>query len=114
MNVEQIPANELVVMTPELYQEFCQGGCVPACHFTNEWINIGDQFHLCTINQWNGQWNTGEFITAERDVMLSASATAEQYNANQIALFTAQDERYKEVLKSRRGGCFRVNGKIVL
>ena len=111
MKVENIPAGELVVMTSELYQEFAQGGCVPACHLTNEWINIGDKFHLSSIKEWDGQWKYGEFVTSTRDVMLSELATANEYNKKQYDRFIIKDTEYKD--SSRRGGCFRINGKIV-
>ena len=113
MKVEKIPSGEIVIMTPELYQEFCQGGCVPACHLTNEWINIGDNFHLSLIKQWDGWWKTGKFVTTDRDVMLSEFATAKKYNKIQIEKFKKADDSYKALPESQRGGCFRVNGKIV-
>ena len=113
MTVAQIPADTLVVMTPELYQEFCQGGCVPACHLTTEWINIGDFFHLCTVirapyailcerAEHPEQWDT-------HDVMLAGNVSIEQYNSATVETLKATQEKMRE--ESR--GCFRVNGKIV-
>jgi len=112
MKVEEIPSGKVIIMTPELYQEFAQGGCVPACHLTNQWINIGDRFHLSPIKQWDGNWKLGEFLTEIRDVMLSELATSEEYNRKQYELFLQKDTEYKK--SDRRGGCFRVNGKMVL
>lgn len=111
MKVNEIPANELVEMTPVLYQEFCQGGCVPACHFTNEWINIGDKFTLTTIQEWIGKMWDDTFETEERDVMLSVGVTAEQYNEWQLNQYKKARVEYNN---PRRGGCFRINGKIVV
>ena len=114
MKVIDIPANELVTMTPELYQEFCRGGCVPACHLTTEWISIGDQFHLSTVKQAPyailsdaaekpETWET-------RDVMLSAAVTVEQYNAATIETLNKAAAK----MRAERRGCYRVNGKIVI
>lgn len=73
---------------------------------------MGDLFHLSTVKE------APYAVLSERaadpdtwethDVMLSGAVTVEQYNKHEIDTLNAQA---KEL---RRGGCFRVNGKIVI
>lgn len=116
MTVEQIPANELVTMTSELYQEFCQGGCVPACHLTTKWINIGDKFRLATLPcAYHPSGGTaGMLRIEERDVMLSELADDKTFVEIQHKLVEGWEKGHKQAVKEGRGGCFRVNGKIVI
>ena len=111
MKVSEIPANTLVTMTPELYQEFAQGGCVPACHLTHEWINMGDKFKLSTVPHWTMTGSTYGHETTI-DVMLSEKATVKAYNAKMEKQIAAS-KLYKEKMTEGRTGCFRINGKIV-
>lgn len=111
MKVEEIPANELVIMTPELYQEFAQGGCVPACHLTHNWINIGDKFKLSTVPHWSMTGSTYGHETTI-DVMLAENSTVEAYN-KKMAKEIKNAKKRKEALTKGRTGCFRVDGKIV-
>lgn len=109
MSVEQIPADEIVIMSPELYQEFCIGGCVPMCHLTFKNIKIGDKFKLASLEvaQCKGSLNYNHLETM--DVMLSENASVDDFKKIQ------EDKIYKE--KKRRaegGGCFRRNGVIVI
>lgn len=111
MKVSEIPANQLVVMTPELYQEFAQGGCVPACHLTHKWINLGDKFMLATVPHWKDEGSIYGHETTV-DVMLAEGSTVKAYNAKmkeQIDKKRASKEFYTQ----GRTGCFRINGKIV-
>lgn len=114
MTVSEIPANELVQMTPELYQEFCQGGCVPACHFTNDWICLGDWFRLATVDKWDGKWADEVMYIKTVDVMLSAGITVKQFNDREIEAHRVKSQQYKIDSVNRRGGCFRIDGKIVI
>lgn len=107
MTVKDIKSDTIVVMTPELYQEFCIGGCVPMCHLTFKNIKIGDNFKLSSVQkavkEGSNNYNKLETI----DVMLSEFADVEEFKNIQ------HDKIYQE--KKRRkegGGCFRVNGKI--
>jgi hypothetical protein len=111
MKVSEIPSGELVTMTPELYQEFAQGGCVPACHLTHDWINIGDNFKLATVPHWT---MTGSNYGHEKeiDVMLAEKSSVDDYNAKMKAEIE-RARKYKEEATKGRTGCFRVNGEIV-
>jgi hypothetical protein len=109
MKVKEIKSNEIIIMTAELYQEFCIGGCVPMCYLTFENIKIGDKFKLASLDvaQCKGSLRYNHLETM--DVMLSENANVEDFKKIQ------EDKIYKE--KKRRaegGGCFRVNSKIVI
>jgi len=111
MKVEEIKSGELTIMTPELYQEFAQGGCVPACHLTHDFINMGDKFHLSTVPHWSMTGsNFGHETTI--DVMLAENSTVEEYNEKMKAEIESR-RNHKEFQTSGRTGCFRVDGKIV-
>ncbi|TDQ12192.1 hypothetical protein [Pedobacter metabolipauper] len=115
MSVEEIPSDTLVEMTPELYQEFAQGGCVPACHLSEKWINIGDKFRLATLPcAYHPSGGTAGLIRIEeRDVMLSESADEKKFVKIQYKILSDWEKGRKEAIKKGRGGCFRINGKIV-
>lgn len=115
MKVAEIPSDTLIVMTPELYQEFAQGGCVPACHLTNEWINIGDNFRLATLPcAYHPPGGTAGLIRIEeRDVMLSEMADDKAFVKLQHEMLSNWEKGQKQAIKEGRGGCFRINGKIV-
>lgn len=106
--IKDVPSNEIVEMTPELYQEFCLGGCVPMCHLTLEPIKMGEKFKLCTtgvaVRSGSLDWNKIE----TQEVMLSENASVEEFEK-------IQNDRYYNYEKRRKqgGGCFRVNGKII-
>lgn len=108
MRVEEIPANELVEMTPELYQEFCIGGCVPMCHLTFNYIKIGDKFKLSSLDVATKKGSNNYTRKETMDVMLSADADVEKFKKIQDDLMYQEEKRRKA-----GGGCFRVNGKIV-
>jgi hypothetical protein len=113
MKVKEIPSDKLVVMTPELYQEFCQGGCVPACHLTHRFINIGDKFKLSTVDTFSSSGNILYGSVKSIQVMLAEKSSLDEYK-----------EYHKERIKDRealmakdradgRTGCFIVDGKII-
>lgn len=111
MKVAEIPSGKLVIMTPELYQEFAQGGCVPACHLTHDWINIGDKFHLSNVPHWSMEGsNFGNETTI--DVMLAEKSTVRAYN-KKMKQYIEDRRNRKEQGTMGRTGCFRINGKIV-
>lgn len=111
MKVAEIPSGKLVIMTPELYQEFAQGGCVPACHLTHEFINIGEKFHLSNVPHWSmiGS-NYGHETTI--DVMLAEKSTVKEYN-KKMKHEIEERKKHKEFQTQGRTGCFRINGIIV-
>lgn len=106
--VLDIPADEIVIMTQELYQEFCHFGCVPCCHLTSAWINIGDKFKLATVDIAikKGSQNYNE--SESREVMLSEHASVEELKILEAKKLTTEQER-----RAKGGGCYRVNGRIV-
>lgn len=111
MKVQEIPSGKLVIMTPDLYQEFAQSGCVPACHLTHDWINIGDKFKLSTVPHWKDEGSVyGNETTV--DVMLSEESTVELYNEKMKAEIEYKRKHKSEMTKGRTG-CFRINGVIV-
>jgi len=102
MKVKDILSGEVIPMTPELYQEFAQGGCVPACHLTNQWINIGDMFYLATVPNLE-KIGSAEYI----DVMLAEKSSVKAY-------IDKINRKIKEKRKEwERTGCFRVDGQII-
>jgi len=53
MTVEEIPADELVVMTDLWHRAFNAAGCNPQCHGCYKYLKIGDKFKLATINTFS-------------------------------------------------------------
>jgi len=107
--VEQVPSNKLVEMTPELYQEFCIGGCVPMCHLTFKNIKIGEKFQLASLKT-AVRIGSGDYNRIEtKEVMLSEGADPDEYENRSEKKVKQEKER-----REKGGGCFRVNGKIVL
>lgn len=113
MKVSEIESDKLVVMTPELYQEFAQGGCVPACHFTHKFISIGEEFKLASIDEYSSDGNIRYGIVKTHTIMLAGSTDTKaylKYHENRIK------DREALMAKDRadgRTGCFVVDGKIV-
>lgn len=115
MKVEEVPADTLVEMTPDLYQEFCIGGCVPMCHMTGNWIKIGEMFKLSTVpTAHHPRGSTAGYLTLEtKEVMLSENVRVEDFiKANEL-IVSEYDKKRREEIAAGRGGCFRINGKIV-
>lgn len=106
--VLDIPADEIVTMTADLYQEFCHFGCVPACHLTGAWINIGDKFKLATVDVAIKRGSLNYTDTESREVMLSPGASVDELKKLEQGKRTAEIER-----RAKGGGCFRINGEIV-
>lgn len=114
MKVEEIPADLLVEMTPELYQEFCQGGCVPACHFTHEFINIGSKFKLSTVDLFSRYEGNARYGTTKTtQVMLAENTDVKEYLKKHKKEIKSMEDLREQDRRSGRTGCFRVNGKIV-
>lgn len=115
MKVEEVPADQLVEMTPELYQEFCIGGCVPRCHLTKQWIKMGDKFKLSTVPVAVGKSGaTIGYRTLEtKEVMLSEKADVKKFIKLQMKEVSDYKNSRRDSIAAGYGGCFRVNGKIV-
>lgn len=113
MKVSEIPANKLIVMTPELYQEFAQGGCVPACHLTNKWINIGEMFKLVSIPTHKMAGNQRYGTVENIDVMLAEHSDPKNFIKKQAKIIKEYDDLREQDRRQGRTGCFRINGKIV-
>lgn len=115
MKVEEVPADTLIEMSVELYQEFCIGGCVPQCHLTKQWIRIGDKFKLSTVPvAHHPSGATGGLLRLEtREVMLCESANVEDFIKEQEKLVNNWEASKANAIAKGLGGCFRVNGKIV-
>lgn len=109
MKVEEIKSNEVLIMTAELYQEFCIGGCTPMCHLTFKNIKIGDKFKLASLDVAKKKGSLNYTRLETLDVMLSEFADVEEFKKIQSdKIYTEQKRRLAG------GGCFRVDGKIVL
>jgi len=48
-DVFTIPANQLLVMGPNLFNLFVVAGCHPRCHQCADWIENGASFQLLTV-----------------------------------------------------------------
>lgn len=90
--IEDLPANELVIMNPVLHRAFCSLGCEPACHECGADLQPGTVFQLVTISCEDEQTT---------DVMLCGKCE------------TYQLGREKKT-RPKGKGCFRVGGKVVL
>ena len=92
--IDDIPADEEVILTATMDRAFKVLGCDPTCHCCEEEINIGDVFKLACVDN--------------EDEMLCAKCTPEQLIAKQKA---AQAEAVQLSLASasylRSGGFSR-------
>lgn len=117
MSIEEIPADEIVTMTDFWFRAFDSNGCKPCCHATGRWINVGDRFLLATVktrkkpNHYTpgtfSLLNSGDVIS--REIMVSADVDLIAFEKSEYK----EAKLYKERQESARGGCFRINGKIV-
>lgn len=141
MNLDNIKADEVVIMTGILYRLFSAAGCEPTCHCCSRDLRLGIKFKLSTmpIDPERG----------EREVMLCTKCTVAglvkgtkeqialmkkqrekriadnvrdavknaRYDAKYEGLSKAATERLlKKVAKEeaqRPLGCFRINGRIM-
>lgn len=126
MKVEEIPSDEIIVMTSEMHRLFNANGCNPMCHACKEMIPVGNRFHLGTIEKakWKRVENnsyltsykipTGE--TVSKEVMLCDNCTPETYKYLENKMFEENEKEYQRLKRKHErngGGCFRINGKIV-
>lgn len=68
MKVEEIPSDELVVMTSFWHKAFNSAGCDPMCHCCNKMIKVNDSFKLATVLECNKQW--GYAVYFQKEVLL--------------------------------------------
>ena len=52
MKVEEIPSDEIVVMTAEMHRLFNAGGCDPMCHCCFKPLQVNQKFKLSTITEF--------------------------------------------------------------
>lgn len=124
--IEKIPPNTIISMTPAFHQLFNAAGCNPMCHCCKEWLPIGSQFKLSTIEELGFKYGSGNNRESSRmiptgqtetkEVMLCENCTTEDYNHYQSKMFSENEKEYKRREKlhyEQGGGCFRINGKII-
>jgi hypothetical protein len=130
MKIEEIKADELVVMTKDLHRIFSSNGCNPTCHNCLEFIPIDSSFKLSTIKKlsnpvWGDgltraikvlnekitsfMWGNSNIAITTKEVMLCENCTPEQYLSKSIK----QLKKEVKEMRDRQKGCFRINGKIV-
>lgn len=153
--IENIPADELIVMSAIFHRAFNAAGCDPMCHCCQTMIPVGAKFKLATIrkrtffaaghclelerdvyegkvaptfdviqeafqmplrkqflsfDRFNIIERMRQFETKSQEVMLCEVCTAETYAQKVVAEINSQIA----VRDKPKGGCFRVNGKIVI
>lgn len=128
MKVEEIPADETLEMSITWHRAFNAAGCNPQCHCCRQYIPIGGLFKLATVNETPNVYGWGleagiKLLLGKvkqinwggrqrlhtKEVMLCDICTPEAYKERQIKIMEGQiTERDKP-----KGGCFRINGKIV-
>ena len=138
MNIEQIPSDEIVVMTDFLHRAFNAGGCNPMCHSCFQRIKVGENFHLATVDKYfakdkggsntsekknysevvkaiNGDEFDKENVTVKSsEVMLCDKCNVISFSESQLKRYENGAKSYEEYKKFTGGGCFRINGKIVI
>jgi hypothetical protein len=137
MNIEQIPSDKIVVMTDFLHRAFNAGGCNPMCHSCFSRIKVGENFHLATVDKYspntseygkianrkdaevvkaiNGQEFDKENVTVKSsEVMLCEKCDVISFSESQLKRYENGAKSYEEYKKFTGGGCFRINGKIVI
>ena len=122
MGIEEIPSDKLIEMTELFHRAFNAAGCDPMCHNCQNMLEVGKKFKLATIKEvsdiiyWDNGKEDKQFSTAEkpyfhesREVMLCEFCSAEMYQEKQIGKYKEAVDR----INKPKGGCFRINGKIV-
>ncbi len=122
MNINEIPSNELVVMTDFWHRAFNAAGCDPGCHCCEKSIPAGAKFKLSTIRDSKEQYTNHpnilqdaidqyDEIVETKEVMLCDECTPEKYRRVYLKSLKDRIDRHKDSPATQ--GCFRVNGKIV-
>lgn len=104
MKIEEIPADEVVEMTPLFHRAFSAVGCNPHCHCCWKELPIGSMFKLATMEPGTSGFARGH--DKPTDVMLCKKCTPKK--------FAKQTKEEYEAKQKAGGGCFRINGKIVM
>jgi hypothetical protein len=124
MTIEEIPADELTVMTEPFHRAFNVYGCNPACHCCWEPIKVGTEFKLAPVedaeqistnylDRFQDVIDNFDDHKVSREVMLCANCTPEKYKKKQITDLKKRKKRAETQLSPSQWGCFRVNGKII-
>src|SRR5882757_6464214 len=90
MTVEEIPADQLVIMNEYWHRAFNAAGCDPGCHCCRKPIPIGDIFKLATIQvipaiatnypeTLQQAIDTYDEVSTSREVMLCEACTPIMY-----------------------------------
>lgn len=129
MKVEEIPADQLVEMTELFHRSFKAAGCDPECHCCANKIPIGAKFKLATVMQKPTVWGNG--LEKGIDILKGKITTLKDMNDNdmvhshevmlcEVCTPVMYHEKVIKELEGKiaerdkpRGGCFRINGKIV-
>lgn len=130
MEIEEIPANEIVVMTEFWHRAFNAVGCNPKCHSCYKLLPSGTKFKLSTVKKLPYKWsNTYRTLDASveildekgkeetKEVMLCEDCSPTHYHNITDKLLRSNAKKAKETYEKHLklgGGCFRVNGKIVI
>ncbi len=109
MKIEEIPADKTVIMTANLSRLFKAGGCAPMCHACAEKIKVGEKFKLSTMVTAIMRGSLNYTDLESREVMLCEKCTITDLNKPEIEKIEIEKKR-----RAAGGGCFRINGKIVI
>ncbi len=112
MSIEDIPADQDIIMTTLIHRAFSTGGCKPCCHGCGKWIEPNSIFKLTTCKTYVKADGTNQDLNRDietREVMLCDKCTIESVE-------NKASKGHQAYLKRRAegGGCYRVNGKIVI
>ena len=138
MNIEDIPSDEIFEMSEFWHRMFNAHGCNPMCYCCNNFIAVGDKFKLGTIEEVttnpgtvnsfisrrvyddlaidvieNGSRYDDEVTKRTHEVMLCSKCTPKDFHEKQLEKYKDGAKRYKQY-RENGGGCFRVNGKIII
>lgn len=75
MNLEEIPADEIVVLSAQLNRAFRSVGCQPGCHCCKKSIDVGDEFKLAMVEQVEAAGLSSRMRGEPRDEMLCTDCT---------------------------------------
>lgn len=121
MSIEEIPADQVVVMTDQLHRSFQANGCNPCCHSCGAWIKPNELFQLVTrksrthyprkedgrVSTHRNYVENGELASVE--IMICNNCDPDDFEKRQYE----DSKLFKERQKKYSGGCYRINGKIV-
>ena len=121
MNINDLNKDTIITMTEEMHRVFNASGCDPTCHCCHEKIDIDEKYKLAHINA-NLIKSAPSFFktTEEHEVMLcnrftcTPSKMIEEYlslGSRKVNMHDRYNER--RTFKTKRSGCFIINGKIV-